>query len=1046
MPLVARVLMGRWNPVRAVVLSWLFSSSAVAASPAREVVAGPPQTIETQLRWQTYRRFASREGLPRNWVTALAQDGEGFILAGTEEGLARYDGQHWGRALFPLDPAARQPYVNALATAADGSVWVGTDTAGLFVYRDGKLDDGPLSRAAARDIENIYADPDHGMWIGTVAGMFLCDDDHCNAIEDTQGLNVKRILPTQDASGEHVYVGTADSGVYRIDDPYRAPRRSDWHLNHAAGLPGDSIGALIEWGGAAGKDLWVGTVQGVARLAGDRLVVYADASGFPDGVTGLVRVPQRDGSEKLIATMPVGGLVEFSEDGHWRRTTTANGLPENAVNAAMLTDAGQSVPVLWLGSGHSGVLRAEPQTWSSFAEHDGLPNRIVYAIGEARFLDDKDALWIGTADGSVRWSEGQWRSWLPAAYAHSEVFDIVREADRLWVATRQGVLLLSRSGVREYTTANSALPDNAVAGMHLQTSGDDAAGTLWLGTHRGIARIRNDRLERETVPGVPSNFFVRVLRSTNDRAETIVWAGAEQGLFYRRANAWRKLECGGLIDTAVFDLRERGTPEHDHLLWAATFNGVVRIDLDKDFSCTSLSLPASVQASSIYQIQFDDRDRMYLFGAYGVTRLTVGSDARPHPDIERFDLADGLPDLEFSRASLVDSQGRVWGGSIDGAAMYDPSAEARTTTPRPLHVLAVTDEQSGKRLHEGADLAETESNVAFDLSLLAYQRDYRTRYRSQLLGLEDRAGDWMESPHRSYSRLPAGDYIFQAWARDADAVESGPVAWRFRVHAPWWRRTWAFGLYALALVLVGLFFGRLRARALAGRARALQQEVAERTRALAEANRQLAHASLTDPLTGLWNRRFFNLEFPPECERAIRRVTRNEPAADLIFVLADVDHFKQINDQYGHGAGDAVLIELARRIRSLLRTGDVAVRWGGEEFLIVLRDAERANAEALASRLREAVAATPFDVRDDHIHVNCSIGWAAYPFDPEAPRRHSVDQLITFADAALYRAKHGGRNRVVGAIANSGAPSTSSAEFILIDAQGHALPVESPPE
>ncbi|MEO5627196.1 MAG: diguanylate cyclase [Dokdonella sp.] len=1045
MPLASRIFKDGWSALLAAALLLLFSCSAVAANPVREVIAGPSQSAETQLRWQTYRRFASREGLPRNWVTALAQDGDGFILAGTEGGLARYDGQHWTRALFPLDAAARQPYVNALSTATSGSVWVGTDTAGLFVYRDGKLEHKPLSSVAATlDIESLYADADHGMWVGTDDGIYLCRDDHCSEIEAFHGLRVKCILPARDASGEYVYIGTPDSGVYRIDDPYHAPQRSNWHLTHADGLPGDSVGSLIEWGGAAGKDLWIGTVQGVARLAGERLMVYADAVDFPDGVTGFLRVPQRDGAEKLIATMPVGGLVEFSNDGQWRRTTTANGLPENAVNAAMLTGVGQSVPVLWLASGHSGVLRAEPQMWSAFEEHDGLPNRIVYAIGETHFLDDKDAIWIGTADGSARWVDGQWRPWLPARYAHSEVFGMVREADRLWVATRQGVLLESRSGVREYTTANSELPDNAVAGMHLQTAGD-AAGTLWLGTHNGIAKIRNDRLEREDVPGMPSNFFVRVMRSTDNQGETIVWAGAEQGLFYRRGNAWQKMNCAGLVDTAVFDLRERGTPGRDHVLWAATFNGAVRIDLDKDSSCTQLELPASEQASSIYQVQFDERNRMYLFGADGVTRLTVDSHARAQPGVEHFGLADGLPDLEFSRASLVDSQGRLWGGTIEGAAMYDPSAEVRTNTPRPLRILAVTDEQNGHLLQPGADLREAESNVVFDLSLLAYQREYRTRYRSQLLGLEDRPGDWMESAHRSYSRLPAGAYTFQAWARDADGVESGAVAWHFRVHAPWWRGTWAFGLYALALVLLGLFFGRWRARALAGRARELEQEVAERTYALAEANRQLAHAALTDPLTGLWNRRFFSLEFPPECERAIRRVTRNEHAADLIFLLADVDHFKHINDQYGHSAGDAVLVELARRIRGLLRSGDVAVRWGGEEFLVVLRDAERHNAQALASRLREAVAATPFAVQNDHMHVTCSLGWAAYPFEPEAPRRHSVDQLITFADAALYRAKHTGRNRVVGATLNPDASAADAVEFTLVEAAGHARLVESPP-
>ncbi|HEU4662750.1 MAG TPA: GGDEF domain-containing protein, partial [Dokdonella sp.] len=504
------------------------------------------------------------------------------------------------------------------------------------------------------------------------------------------------------------------------------------------------------------------------------------------------------------------------------------------------------------------------------------------------------------------------------------------------------------------------------------------------------------------------------LRDTRDAAgATTLWAASEHGLYHARDGNWDRLACAG--DSAVFDLRERGTAGHEHALWLATFDGLTRVDLDHGLACTRVVLPAPAKAASVYQLRFDASARTYLFGAYGVLRLPADYRGPDDARVERFDLADGLPDLEFTRASLVDARGRLWGGTIEGVALYDPAAERPPAAPRPLRILDAREEGSGRELDEQADLDESAGNVVFELSLLSYQRDYRTRYRTQLVGLESKPGKWNESAYRSYSRLPPGTYEFRAWARAADGVVSGPVSRAFRVHAPWWRRPWAFLLYAAAMILLGLFAGRLRARAFAARARALESEVAERTRALAEANRRLAHASLTDPLTGLWNRRYFALELPPECERAIRRAARGERSADLIFILADVDHFKRINDAHGHAAGDAVLVEFARRVRTLLRTGDVALRWGGEEFLVVLRDTERERAFASALRLRDAIAATPFAIGATSLSVTCSIGWAAFPFEPGAPRRHSVDQVITFADAALYRAKCGGRDRIVGA-------------------------------
>ncbi|HEU4664833.1 MAG TPA: two-component regulator propeller domain-containing protein, partial [Dokdonella sp.] len=482
----------------ALVLALVLGTRAVAGT---RVVDGPSSTPDASLRWQSYRRYASRDGVPRNWVTALAQDRDGFVYAGTEEGLARYDGRRWIEVPFPSGAATRPPYVTALAATADGTLWVGTDTAGLYAYRDGRLERRALATASG-GVTCLQADA-RVVWVGTDAGVDRCGADACRALGAAQGLHVRSLLRTHDAPTASLYVGTGDAGVARIDDIDGSPLRAPWRLASEDGLPDNAVAALAEWGGPNGRDLWVATARGIARLADATLVVYAGNSGFPGGASGFVRVPRADGGERLVATLATSGLAEFDDGGRWRLTTTANGLPENAINSALVTDADQPAPVLWLGSGHSGVLRGEPQMWSAFVERDGLPNRVVVGLGETRFLDGTQAVWIGTGGGSVRRDGDAWRPWLPARYARSEVFDVVRDGDHLWVATREGLLRVARDDVRAYTSANSALPDDTVAGLHLQ-HGDDGADTLWLGTRRGIARVRGDRLEREPVPGAPS--------------------------------------------------------------------------------------------------------------------------------------------------------------------------------------------------------------------------------------------------------------------------------------------------------------------------------------------------------------------------------------------------------------------------------------------------------------------------------------------------------------------------------------------------------------
>jgi diguanylate cyclase (GGDEF)-like protein len=126
--------------------------------------------------------------------------------------------------------------------------------------------------------------------------------------------------------------------------------------------------------------------------------------------------------------------------------------------------------------------------------------------------------------------------------------------------------------------------------------------------------------------------------------------------------------------------------------------------------------------------------------------------------------------------------------------------------------------------------------------------------------------------------------------------------------------------------------------------------------------------------------------------------------------MLDVDHFKHVNDRYGHDAGDVVLREVALRCRAALRTSDLIARWGGEEFLMMIPGIGPAGVLRLAERLRSALAATPVHVGEAAISITASLGVASAPADAT-----SMDELIRLADQRLYTAKAAGRNRVVAA-------------------------------
>lgn len=992
---------------------------ALAAAVTR--VAGPAPVDRTELEWTALRRYGTADGLPQNTVHALAQDSAGYVYAGTEDGLAQFDGRQWRRIALP-ERAGVRPYVMHLAATGDGALWIGTDSVGLW-RRDasGRVQSVPgLPPELA--LEALLARSDDGVHAGTARGVYRCRAAGCEPLAATQALEVAALLQGQGPNGPALWIGTNEAGLYRLDHPDGAqPQLSDWHLGKRDGLPNDAVRALVFWGGAGGKDLWIGTGRGLARLSGDRLVVYDAAGGYPEGTSApLLPGSSRDGKPVLRVGLARAGLAEIDEAGQVRLVTRAEGLPEDGVRSLLQTGAAASHQILWLGTTSSGVVRREPGRWAALDERHGLPHRVIFGVGRAEFPDGVASPWIGTVEGPARWMGGNWQRFLPPPYERSTVFAMTRDGATLWLATDRGVLGLERGGIRQYSADNSALPGLTVLDVVAQDTGQGRS--LWIATRHGLARLIGERIERETLPLGDGGPTVRkLLLAPATDAQPRLWAATSHGLAFRGADGWQAVPESCLPSPELLDIQLQRGADGRQALWVASRAGIVRIDLGAALRC--VALPAAARPrGQIYQQAVDPAGRLYLFGSDGVVRYTFADPLAATLELSQvthFGMEDGLPGLEFNRASFVDGHGRVWAGGVDGLALYDPAQESAAGPASPLRLREASTER-GTPLEPGVQLAAGDDSVRAEVSLLAYERPQQIRYRAELVGLPGHSAAWVVDPQFQFSRLPPGDYRLRLRAQDAYGVEAAPIEIGFHLRAPWWQTLPALVGFGLALLLVGLLLGRLRNHALRRRAEQLQRDVALRTRELAEANRRLEHASLTDPLTGLWNRRHFSLEMPGECARALRRAESDRHSA-IGLILLDCDRFKQINDREGHAVGDAVLVEMAARLRHQARESDLLLRWGGEEFLLVLRDTERDGLAAAARRVLEAIGERPFVFGVEPLKVTCSLGVCAYPFDPLQPEARSLDDCLRLADAALYRAKHQGRDRAVLAVSAGGA-------------------------
>jgi diguanylate cyclase (GGDEF)-like protein len=980
-----------------------------AAAPALERVAGPAPEQRVDLRWEALRRYSTQQGLPQNTVLALAQDRDGYVYAATEDGVAQFDGRAWHRIDLP-EPGGVRPFTTHLAATDDGALWIGTDSAGLWrrepsgalAASAGWPADLPLEALAVRDGASVYA--------GTPRGAYRCNASQCAVLVGTQTLEVAALHRGHGPNGDALWIGTNLDGLYRLDAPDSPqPALSDWHLGKADGLPNDAVRSLAQWGGADGRDLWIGTGRGLARLSGGRLVVYDATAGFPEGSAAPI-VPGTDGAGAPLLRVGLrAGLAELREDGSVRLTTRAEGLPEDSIRSVLETGAAAGHRLLWVGTTSSGVARREPSRWSALDERHGLPHRVVFGMGRAQFPDGLDTYWVGTIEGPARWVDGRWQHVLPPPHDRRIAFSAVRDGERLWFGTDQGLLGLGRDGVTQYSVDNSALPGLTV--LDVEPEHDASGDRLWIATRHGLARLERGVVAVEPLPAFGGDPLVReLLHAPATDATERLWAATSDGLGWREANAWHAVPDGCLPHPELMDVKRRADADGRTMLWAATRGGITRIAVGGAIACETM--PASSRPpGQIYHLAFDGRDRLYVFGSAGVTRYTFSGASLAPVAQAQFGIEDGLPGLEFNRASFVDAAGRVWAGGVDGLALYDPASEAPPAPASPLRLRAAHTER-GTPLTPGVSLAAGDDGVQVELALLSYERPEQIRYRAELDGLRNQNAVWTADSRFGFSRLPPGDYRLRLSARDADGVEASPIEIPFHVRAPWWKTRTALAAWAVLLVLAGVAFGRWRNRALQRRAALLERDVASRTRELADANRRLEHASLTDPLTGLWNRRHFALEMPAACARVLRRAEDGDRDTAIGLVLIDCDYFKQINDRYGHDVGDAVLVELAARLRDATRDGDQLMRWGGEEFLLVLFGDDRAGPAASARRILDVVGGTPFVVAGQPpLVVTCSIGACAFPFDPDAPASQSLDACLRFADAALYRAKREGRNR-----------------------------------
>ena len=941
----------------------------------------------------TFRSYGPEQGLRNQAVTAMEQDRDGFILAATEDGLFRYDGRRFER--FGSAEGMVSDSIVSLYREPGGRIWI-LFSKGAMAWAGAAPD--PTIKAAILPQEKIYtmgASQTGSLLVASTEGVYEGQPDKLVRVEGLPKMDGGAVWLSPD--GQELLIAWHGALYQRLG-------KGKWRVHPLpAGSKNELINTVIKDKAAR---IWIRGPRLLLRLA--------TAASTPEDLS--TTLPGASMLRGQLALDPQGhvwttttlGLVRFDDKGTFV-LAEQQGLPTQSASSILFDREGN----LWISS--EGVHRLQGRlAWTGQTRRQKLPSDTLWNVTRGR----DGILWAGTNRGLAQSTPDGWVV-LPGTEERI-VYTLAEDAaGNLWAggnnakAAKNALLMRPADG-----SAFRSVPISHLEGPGSINSMDFGPdGALYLGLQTGLHRLvaTRDGHKGEAVDlpkGDRKEQINQVLRDAKGR----LWVAGMYGLAFFDGLVWRRFgKEHGLLDSHVETIAVDSSGNVMISYW--NVHGLTQFTTDANglLKGTQITAPAALVADNIYSLGYDAKGALWMGTAQGVKRWKDGR-------MEQFGRGEGLPsDDATANAFWADTNGDVWIGMASGLAHYHADAQpivAPLPTTRVLHL----EDGAGTSLTAAVpEVAWENRTLTFRFAVLSYLNESRIHAQVRLTGFED---TWRGTDIREarYTGLPPGRYRFEVRAAmGADAYGAASLR-EVVILAPWWRTTWAAGLAALVASALLFLFMRWRHGRLQRRNAELAALVRARTGELEEANAALHDASMIDPLTGLKNRRFLGLSMPDEMARVSRQYRAHDHARDagnktLLFFMVDLDHFKSVNDTYGHAAGDLVLQQASAALKAACRDADFIVRWGGEEFLIVARNSDRERADMLANHLRDTVRNLRIDIGNGVIlEKTCSLGFSAFPVLESNPEAYAWEDAVKMADQCLYAAKNSGRDAWVGVV------------------------------
>ena len=977
------------------------------------------------------RKWSSVNGLPQNLITSIAGVRGSYLWLGTQEGLIRFNGAEFSIFNSRNVSEMSDNHITALRFGKEDTLWIGTNGGGLLGMAEGRFfRSAPGSEMDKAVVNTLAMDPHGKVWIGTGnQGLFVLDPETNRLMSPKTGLP----LHTQ---VDCVFVDSRENLWVAV--PGALLKGYPGTLMPVEGLPPgiSTVNTIIE---DNEDNIWVGTANhGLFRIQGKRIRQWKRSDGLPsETVHSLLQVHT---GEILAGT--ASGTARLIRKDDFRSVLLDERL-ENVIVTSMHQDGERN---LWMGS-YTGLFQNITTRVHLIDESDGLPENLIWGVYE----DNRENLWLGLQSrGLVRISnKGDMRHFTMADGLPSNVVRTVMKDRRghMWLGTANGLALFENGAWRKFPMPKG-LVHNTVRALF-----EDSRGTLWIGTNTGIGILRNNRVTRANAPDEIMSIYIFSFQE--DQSGTL-WVATGKGVWTYSAGSWQPFGAGSELEgLRVFDIYL----ENSHSIWFGTQGEGLCHWNGEQFKWYTRS--EGLLDNVVFKILPDHKDNIWLTSNKGImaiprkqfSRMDSGKILRLAPQYFGFD--PGRSVLECAGGSqssgMMIRSGLIVFPTILGVAIIDPGSAISSGHSPPIRLEQILADNQPLELSGSPELPSGTGNLEFRFAALVFAPATMIQYRYRLEGYDRQ---WQEVGVRRrayYTNLSPGKYTFHVSSTRYDGTWSDQEAvCSFSIQS-WYYQTWWFlFLAAMALVaLISLIFW-LRVKSLVRRKAELEHQVEMQTRKLKE-------LSLKDPLTGLQNRRFVSEVTQKEIKSFIKykkyvqshkNEGRRANAENSVFgvYLFDIDHFKAYNDRFGHHEGDRLLVEFSGILTSSVREDDIVVRWGGEEFLLILKKTIPEYLDTYALKILNLVGTHLFQEGESGVpptRITCSLGYCEFPFVDHIPDLMDLDSTIRLADIGMYMAKRNGRNmaaRVINEARGPDAPREMHQKLLSGEFRDEAIP------